>query len=261
MPDIAEIIQLGTVNPWAYLPVAALLGALHALEPGHSKSLMAGFIIAIRGTPGQAMMLGLSAAIGHTIVVWGLALFGLLLGEKLIADKATPWLTLISGLMVMALALRLLWSIRRGGGHHGDTCGHDHHHEHHEASDDPHGHSHEQEIQSRFAGRTNVTTGEILWFGFTGGLLPCPAAIAVLLVCLQLREFTLGLGMVAAFSFGLAATLVLVGLAAAWGARQAVGRWSSLDAWSKRLPYASGVLVLVLGLIFTLNGALAILAK
>jgi ABC-type nickel/cobalt efflux system permease component RcnA len=65
-----------------------------------------------------------------------------------------------------------------------------------------------------------VTTGQIIWFGFTGGLLPCPAAIAVLLVCIHVKAFALGVAMVAAFSVGLALTLVIIGVSVAWGSRK-----------------------------------------
>ena len=91
--------------------------------------------------------------------------------------------------------------------------------------EDAHAAAHARAIEARFAGRRNVTTGEILWFGFTGGLLPCPAAIAVMLVCLQLREVSLGIAMVAAFSTGLAATLVSIGVLAAWSTRRAAHAW------------------------------------
>src|SRR5262245_54702512 len=74
MPDVSQIIQASAGHAWFYLPVAVVLGALHALEPGHAKSLMAAYIISIRGTPRQAALLGLSAAVGHTIVVWFLAI-------------------------------------------------------------------------------------------------------------------------------------------------------------------------------------------
>ena len=113
MPDLVAVIEAGASNPWIYLPAALVLGALHALEPGHSKSLMAAFIIAIKGTIGDAVLLGLSAAIGHTIVVWAIALIGLTLGDKLILDKAEPWLVLISGVLIVALASRLIWPVFR----------------------------------------------------------------------------------------------------------------------------------------------------
>src|SRR6478609_7573959 len=107
MPDLAQIIQAGSGHVWFYLPVAVVLGAFHALEPGHAKSLMAAYIISIRGTPRQAALLGLSAAVGHTIIVWILVIAALLLGQNLIAEQAEPWLTLLSGVLVVLLAVRM----------------------------------------------------------------------------------------------------------------------------------------------------------
>jgi nickel/cobalt transporter (NicO) family protein len=260
VPDLSTIILSGSTNPWLYLPIAVLLGALHALEPGHSKALMAGFIVAIRGTNAQAVLLGVSAAIGHTLIVFGLALLGLYLGDKLILDKAEPWLVLASGVLIIVLALRLLFSLRapHHHGHDHDHHHHDHHHHEDHGHEDAHARAHAQEIEARFAGRQNVSAVEVAWFGFTGGLLPCPAAIAVLLVCLQLKAFTLGLAMVGAFSLGLAITLVTVGLAAAWGTRRAAQSWSGFGIWAARLPYLSGGLVLALGIFITLRGLWAL---
>jgi nickel/cobalt exporter len=233
MPDIVSLIQSSSAQAWLYLPLAVVLGALHALEPGHAKSVMAAYIVAIRGTAAQAALLGLSAAIGHTVVVWILAIAGLALGEKYIVDEAEPWLMLISGALIVMLALRMIWALRRGHphghGHDHDHGGHDHHHDHGPAP----------------AG--TATTGQIVWFGLTGGLMPCPAAIAVLLVCLQLKAFALGVAMVAAFSVGLAATLIAIGVAVAWGSTRLVERWSGFGRWAARLPYLSAGFVLVLG--------------
>ncbi len=268
MPDIAAIIQSGASNPWFYLPFAVVLGALHALEPGHAKSMMAAFIIAVRGTPAQAALLGVSAAIGHTIVVWGLAVLGLAFGSRMSLDRLEPWLVLVSGLLIIGLALRLLGM--RGAGnhdHHANDHAHDHGHDHdhhqvahshaparREVSTDAHAAAHARDIETRFAGRTSVSAAEIAWFGFTGGLLPCPSAIAVLLVCLQLKAFTLGVAMVAAFSLGLALTLASVGMAVAWGTRKASASWAGFDAWSVRLPLISALLVLALGVLMSLRG-------
>lgn len=259
MPDITEIIQTGVANPWLYLPLAVLLGALHALEPGHSKSLMAAFIVAIRGTSSQAVLLGVSAAVGHTIIVWGLALFGLYLGDKLILDRAEPWLVLTSGLLIILLAARLLYSIRQSvhgqeSDHHDHDHSHDHGHGHHDHNDERHAAAHARDLESRFANRRNVTGWEIAWFGFTGGLLPCPSAIAVLLACLQLKAFTLGIVMVAAFSVGLAITLVTIGVVAAWGTRRAAKTWTQFDVWAARVPYVSSAIVMTLGVVISLRG-------
>jgi len=241
MPDLSHIIQVGASHAWLYLPVAVALGALHALEPGHAKSLMAAYIISIRGTPRQAALLGLSATVGHTIVVWVLAVAALLFGQNLIAEQAEPWLTLLSGVLVTLLALRMFLRLRVG------SHDHNHHHHHGHSHGHDHGHHHPQP-------KTGQSATDIVWFGFTGGLLPCPAAIAVLLVCIQLRQFTLGVAMVAAFSIGLAATLVAIGMAASWASKKASTTWPWLDSIAQRLPYLSAGIVMILGLVMTAFG-------
>ena len=254
MPDIISLVQTHGANPWAYLPLAVLLGALHALEPGHSKSMMAAFVVATRGTAGQAVLLGGSAAIGHSLVVWALAAAGIWLGDALILDKAEPWLILISGLMILGLAWRIVVLFRR---EHHEHEHHDHHHDHHHDEREPsHAEEHEREIAQRFAGR-QVGNGAIAWFGLTAGLMPCPSAVAVLLICLQTRAFTLGFGMVAGFSLGLAITLISVGVLAAWGTRKASEGWSGFAGWAERLPYLSAALVALIGVVVTIRGLLA----
>jgi nickel/cobalt exporter len=234
MPDITSLIQSSAAHAWLYLPLAVLLGALHALEPGHAKSMMAAYIVAVRGTVPQAALLGLSAAVGHTIIVWALAIGGLLLGEKYIVEQAEPWLTLLSGILIVLLAARMFWMLRR-----------QHHHDH----DHDHGHSHDA---PKSIGA--VTTGQIIWFGFTGGLMPCPSAVAVLLVCLQIKAFALGVAMVAAFSVGLAATLVTIGVSVAWGTGKVAHHWSGFDRWAARLPYISAGFVMLMGLALSAVG-------
>jgi nickel/cobalt exporter len=245
MPDLSQIIQIGAAHAWFYLPAAVILGALHALEPGHAKSLMAAYIVSIRGTPGQAAVLGLSAAVGHTMIVWALAIAALLLGQNMIAEQAEPWLTLVSGVLVTLLALRMFLRLRIG------SHDHKHHHDHRDHS----GHSHDYGHTDQQRQAKNVaSSADIVWFGFSGGLLPCPAAIAVLLVCIQLKQFALGITMVAAFSIGLAATLVAIGLAASWASRKASTTWPWLNRVAQRLPYLSAGIVLILGLVMTAIG-------
>lgn len=274
-PDIASVIAAGIANPWLYLPVAIVLGALHALEPGHSKSMMAAFVVATRGTPAQAALLGFSAAIGHTLIVWALAALGLYLGDRLILDKAEPWLIIGSGLLILGLAARIFWLFRAEHSHHDHhhehdhVYEHDHHHDHDhshhhrhapttpEPAADTHAMEHARDIAHRFAGR-HVTNADIAWFGLTGGLLPCPSAIAVLLACIQLKAFVLGFAMVAGFSIGLAITLISVGVMASWGARKASEGWAGFSEWSERLPYVSAALVGVIGILITGRGLLAL---
>jgi nickel/cobalt transporter (NicO) family protein len=249
VPDLSQIIQVGGAQVWFYLPVAVVLGALHALEPGHAKSLMAAYIISIRGTPRQAALLGLSAAIGHTVIVWFLAAAALLLGQKLIVEQAEPWLTLLSGVLVTLLALCMFLRLKSRNHHHHRDHSHNNDH-HHNNYNHNHDHSHDDHPWQKIG----ATAGDIVWFGFSGGLLPCPSAIAVLLVCIQIKQFTLGVAMVAAFSIGLALTLVGIGIAASFASKKASNTWPWLDRITQKLPYLSAGIVMIVGLVMTVFG-------
>lgn len=122
-----------------------------------------------------------------------------------------------------------------------------------EGYQDAHERAHANDIRRRFASR-NVSTGQVILFGLTGGLIPCPAAITVLLLCLQVKEVTLGAVLVLSFSVGLALTLVAVGVAAAVGTRHASNRWPWLAVVARRAPYLSGLLIIAVGIYVGLHG-------
>ena len=119
--------------------------------------------------------------------------------------------------------------------------------------DDAHAREHAADIRRRFTG-SKVTTGQIVMFGLTGGLIPCPAAITVLLLCIQLKEISLGVVLVLCFSIGLAATMVSAGVLAALSIKHIGSRWSGFSAFARRAPYASGVLIILVGLYMGLQG-------
>ena len=316
MTDFHTLLAGG--NAWLFIPSAILLGALHGLEPGHSKTMMAAFIIAVRGTLMQAVLLGLAATVSHTAIVWLIALGGLYFGRQWSAEASEPWMQVISAVLIIGVALWMLWRTSQNkaacfhdhgsdDGHahdhdhdhehhghahahahatparaahahaahahdhahhdhdhdhaHGAACGHDHGHAHAhahapaapalvaDAGDDAHAREHADQIQRRFAGR-EVTTGQIILFGLTGGLIPCPASITVLLLCLQLKKIALGATLVLGFSVGLALTMVASGVIAALSVkhlskRMSGGRFSELAA---KAPYFSGGLILIVGL-------------
>ena len=269
MTPFSELLNQGTASAWLFVPSAILLGALHGLEPGHSKTVMAAFIVAIRGSVTQAVLLGLSAAISHTAIVWLVALGGLYLGRNIDAGAAEPYFQLASAVLVVGVACWMLWRIwrdRRPSVADHDHSDHDHGHErphspahmdlNHEAMD-AHQRQHADEIERRFAGR-EVTTGQIVMFGLTGGLIPCPAAITVLLLCLQLKQFSLGVALVTCFSVGLAVTMVTAGVLAALSVRYLSQRWSGFDAIAQRAPYASAVLIILVGLYMGIHGWLGL---
>lgn len=349
MPSIIDMLQQGSTNLWLFIPSAILLGALHGLEPGHSKTMMAAFIIAVRGTVAQAVLLGLSATISHTAVVWLIALGGQYFGRNWSSEATEPYFQLASAVLIVCIALWMLWRTWRE-----QNAEHDHDHHHHDEpktintlrgvfqltvfedgvpprwrltrvkgvlpmsndiqletirpdgsrqvfqlvrngdvlesveeipephaftarltltglqptethdvafeehghnhshmnlgdADDAHARAHAADIRRRFEGR-HVTTGQIVIFGLTGGLIPCPAAITVLLLCIQLKQLSLGFLLVLCFSIGLALTMVTAGVVAAFSIRHVEKRWSGFSAFARRAPYASAALIVCVGL-------------
>ncbi|MDE2434916.1 MAG: nickel/cobalt efflux transporter RcnA [Sphingomonadales bacterium] len=280
MTDLTNLLAQGDASAWLFIPSAILLGALHGLEPGHSKTMMAAFIIAVKGTVRQAVLLGLAATLSHTLVVWVVALGGMWVFGGLRAEDTEPWFQLASGLIIVGMALWMLWRARREqqaaqhfhddhSHHHHDHAhshAHDHNHHdghdhHHEPSDeevhelelatggyvDAHEAAHAEDIRRRFA-NARVTTGQIVVFGLTGGLVPCPGAITVLMLCLQLKRLVLGATLVVSFSVGLALTMVASGVLAALSVRHVEKRWSGFGEAVRRAPYVSGAVILLVGL-------------
>jgi len=281
MNEFAQMLQQGNSSVWWFVPSAIALGALHGLEPGHSKTMMAAFIIAVRGTVGQAVLLGLSATLSHTAIVWAVAMGGLYFGGQWDAAQSEPYLQLVSAALIAATALWMAYRTwLQGLPHaHGQEPGHAHSHKHSHDHDHDHGHghghghghahgvshtlsvsaedaeqgmdaharAHAREIAQRFASG-HATNGQILVFGLTGGLIPCPASITVLLLCLQLKQIALGATLVLSFSVGLALTMVASGVLAAWSLGQASKRWSGFSDWAAKAPYVSTVLMLLLAM-------------
>lgn len=276
MASFPELIQQGAGHAWLFVPSAILLGALHGLEPGHSKTMMAAFIVAIRGTVAQAVLLGFCATLSHTLVVWGIALGGLYFWRDVNSEAFEPYFQLLSAVIIIAVALWMFertWKDQQRvkalarGHHHHDHGGHSHSHRRHDETHGPdigpdeyrdaHELAHAKDIRRQFANR-NVTTWQIAVFGLTGGLIPCPAAITVLLLCLQLKAFTLGFALVLCFSIGLAVTLVIVGVAAALSVRHAGQRLPWFKDFARKAPYFSSVLIIAVGLYVGYHGWLGL---
>jgi ABC-type nickel/cobalt efflux system permease component RcnA len=267
MDSFRLLIEQGGLHAWIYLPTALLLGALHGLEPGHSKTMMAAFIIAIRGTVFQAVLLGICAAFSHSLVIWLLAALALYYGNQWNAESTEPYFQLASAVVIIGLALWMAWRTRRDI--QNEDRHHDHHDHHHDDSHEHHDHDHPPEahadyqdahelahaadIEKRFAGRS-ASNYQVAVFGLTGGLLPCPAAFTIVLVCLQLKKFALGIAMVLAFSVGLALTLVAVGALAAWSLRHAEKHFGGLGSIARKLPYLSCALLILMGFFIGYEG-------
>jgi ABC-type nickel/cobalt efflux system permease component RcnA len=261
--DFSQVLQQG--NAWLFVPSAIALGALHGLEPGHSKTLMAAFIIAIRGTVAQAVLLGLSATVSHTAVVWLVAMVGLYFGQQGGAEASEPYFQVVSALLIVGVAFWMMMRTWQQQNAHVTPHAHKHPHPHPHNNDhnsvplDAHAAAHAKDIEQRFANR-QVTNGQILVFGLTGGLIPCPAAITVLLLCLQLKKIALGATLVLGFSVGLALTMVMSGALAALSIKHVSKQWSGFGAFAAKAPYFSSVLMLLIGGYVGYHGLHALLA-
>ncbi len=126
MTEFSALLQQGASSAWLFIPSAVLLGALHGLEPGHSKTMMAAFIVAIRGTKTQAVLLGVSAAISHTAVVWVIALGGMYCGQIWNAETSEPYRQVASAVLIVGVALWMIWRTWRQQ----RACFQDHKHDH-----------------------------------------------------------------------------------------------------------------------------------
>lgn len=225
------------------LLIAAFWGAAHALTPGHGKALVAAYLVGTKGTPRHAFLLGGTVTIAHTAGVFALGIVTLGLSRLVVPERLYPWLTLVSGLLVVAVGLSVLRQRLRA---RGAFPGHGHHHHHgqdHEEHGHDHGHGHHHD---------QLTSKGILGVGLAAGILPCPSALVVLLSAIALHRVGLGLLLIVAFSLGLAATVTGIGLVAVL-ARRAFGRLSLEGPVVRALPAASAALILAVGVAITVR--------
>jgi len=209
-------------------------GALHALSPGHGKAMVAAYLIGTRGTPRDAVLLGATVTVTHTIGVFALGLLTLGLSQYVLPEDIYPWPTLVSGAMVVAVGAGVLRSrLRRAG-----------------ALDhaDPHGHSHTPAL-----GRRGV-----LSMGAAAGLIPCPSALVVLLAAIAQHELPLGMLLIVAFSLGLAGTLTALGLAVVHARRFLPPRIAT-SRLAGLMPAASALLVIAVGFVLAARAVPAVI--
>jgi nickel/cobalt transporter (NicO) family protein len=220
----------------ASLAAALFWGAAHALSPGHGKTIVTAYLVGQRGTPRHAALLGLIVTITHTIGVFALGLVTLALSQFIVPDRLYPWLNLASGLLVVGIGASVFWTRWRHRRAH--THGH-HHHHHHE-------HAHAA------AGPDGPSFRSLLAVGVSGGLLPCPSALVVLLAAISLHRVAFGLVLILAFSAGLALSITGIGLVAVL-ARRAFRRLSFDGPLIRLLPAASALVILAAGLAMTVH--------
>jgi nickel/cobalt exporter len=216
----------------ASLAAALFWGAAHALSPGHGKTIVTAYLVGQRGTPRHAALLGLIVTITHTIGVFALGLVTLALSQFIVPDRLYPWLNLTSGLLVVAIGASVFWARWR----HRRAHAHGHHHHHHE----------------RIEGAEGPSFRSLLAVGVSGGLLPCPSALVVLLAAISLHRVAFGLLLILAFSAGLALSITGIGLVAVL-ARRAFRRLRFDGPLIRLLPAASALVILAAGLAMTVH--------
>ena len=246
--SFTELIATKQLN-WSMilfaLLVAAALGAFHALEPGHGKTLVAAYLIGSRGTAKHALLLGLIVTASHTAAVYLLGGIVLYASAQVVPEKLYPWLALTSGVMIIVLGIVLFvrrLGVKQAAHHHPDHGHHDQDHHHH--SGHGHHHAHGDSHHHRHA----VSPRELLTLGISGGIVPCPAALVVLLSAVSLQRVGFGLLLIVAFSVGLAAVLIAVGLLMVYARRfmaRFQGEGQILTRW---LPLTSSAFIVFFGI-------------
>jgi ABC-type nickel/cobalt efflux system permease component RcnA len=206
----------------ASLAAALFWGAAHALSPGHGKTIVTAYLVGKRGTARDAALLGAIVTLTHTIGVFALGLVTLALSQWIVPDTLYPWINLTAGVLVVGIGVNVLRARYQHARHH------HHHHEHH------------HDTRSLFA------------VGVSGGLLPCPSALVVLLAAISLHRLAFGLVLIVAFSVGLALSITGLGLVAVV-AKRAFARRSFEGAIVRALPAVSAAVIVIAGVAMTVR--------
>ncbi len=241
---VTDPAPLGPSTVLAALLVAAMLGAFHALTPGHGKTVVGAYLVGSQGTARHAVFLGLVVTATHTLGVYALGLATLAASTWIVPERLFPWISMISGLLVVAVGARLVVT-RLATALHDDEHAHGQHHHHHHQHDD-HDHAADGHTHLPPAG-TPVTLGSLLALGISGGLLPCPSALVVMLGAIAVGRTAFGLALIVAFSAGLAAVLTAIGLVLVY-ARGLFERLPLDGRFARFAPVASALVISLAGL-------------
>jgi len=270
------------------LLVSFVWGAMHAMTPGHGKTIVGAYLVGSRGTLKHALYLGLTTTITHTLGVFALGLITLFAAQFIVPEQLYPWMSLLSGLFVVGIGLNLLASRYKSFGPgvglsrfkagfagskqsyspvfqhtHAEGVGHpyryvlnssrEHTHTHDHGPGHPHGHDHadHSHLPPGAVGEP-VTWRSLLALGISGGLLPCPSALVVLLGAIALNRIGFGLVLVLAFSLGLAGTLTAIGMLFIYAGRL-FDRFPSQGKIIRLLPVVSALFVSVIGIAISIK--------
>jgi ABC-type nickel/cobalt efflux system permease component RcnA len=257
---LAELIAVPELTPILALlglVVALGLGGLHAMSPGHGKTVVGAYLVGSRGTARHAAFLGLTVTITHTAGVFALGLVTLFASEYVVPEKLFPILSLISGGIVLSIGLSLFIRRLRDAfnhsrhphDHNGDHSHVAHEHSYSQSSHGHHHHSHGGKERSHLppgGDGSPITWRSLLALGISGGLLPCPSALVVMLSAISLHRIGYGILLVIAFSIGLAATLTAVGLMFVY-VKRFMKRPLALQGLMRALPIASAFVIACAG--------------
>jgi ABC-type nickel/cobalt efflux system permease component RcnA/Tol biopolymer transport system component len=239
---LTRLVRTEKLSPGFYLialAVAGIIGALHALTPGHGKTVVAAYLIGLRGTAWHAITLGSIVTTVHTGSVFALGLLTLAASQYIMPTSVFPVLEIASGLLIVGLGVYLLYQRWRDW-HSGNPTA------------DQHLQQHQQ--QQNLPDLTVVTWRSLLTLGVSGGLVPCPDAIAILLVAVAINRIALGLSLIVSFSAGLAVVLIAIGMAMVHSYRL-LNRLGPFNRLLPLMPLVSALVVLGLGLGLTASAA------
>lgn len=306
---ISRILRQGALSGPILLTLLALafwFGALHALEPGHGKTMVAAYLVGSRGTPKHAALLGATVTFTHTISVFILGLATMFLSRYVMPDRISKILGIVSGLSIVWIGAMLLWKRTRGlsqahphththdhGHHHPHAHTHDHSHEHEQehvhahVHDHPHAHVHEhshphdhghdhhhhhdhdhsptRDHHHHHGGLTHthdghmhthvppsdISMGSLLALGASGGLVPCPSALILLLSAISIGRVGLGMVLLVAFSLGLAIVLTATGMLVLYARNLLPEHKRTDNAFFRYMPVISAAAILLIGVLMT----------
>ena len=259
LTDLVKTKELSLGIVMIALAIAAGLGAFHALEPGHGKTVVAAYLVGSRGTAWHAVLLGLVVTASHTAGVYVLGAVTLYASRYVVPERLYPWLAVGSGVAIAVVGFSLFLRKFSGPAHvpaHTHGNGEEDHH-HHGPDGYRHDHGHDHHHHHLEPGSA-VTLPALVALGVTGGIVPCPAALVVLLSSLALNRVSFGLVLIVAFSVGLAVVLITIGMLMVY-ARRFMARFQADGPLIQRwLPLTSSAVITLLGVAIAVQGVLGV---
>ena len=256
--QFAELINVPQITPTIILLGLLLafgLGALHAMSPGHGKTVVGAYLVGSRGTLKHAIFLGLTVTVTHTLGVFALGLITLFASNYILPERLMPFLGFVSGLMVFFIGVtmfreRLFAALgwKKSASIHEQADEHAHDEQVAAATTHTHGGSTHTHLPPK-----KVSWKSLLALGISGGLIPCPSALVLMLSAISFGRIGYGLILTIAFSFGLAATLTGVGLAFLLVGKAFGGSRLSENRWVKLLPVFSAFVITCVGAVICYN--------